>query len=57
MITTIAGTGQPESTGDDGPAAQAGIWRPVDLGIDASGRLVVSELGHSHRVRVIELAP
>jgi sugar lactone lactonase YvrE len=57
IITTVAGTGQPESTGDGGPPATAGVWRPVDLGLDPAGRLIVSELGHSHRVRVIEGLP
>jgi sugar lactone lactonase YvrE len=57
VITTIAGTGQPESTGDGGPPAQAGVWRPVDLGIDPAGHLLISELGHSHRVRLLETRP
>jgi sugar lactone lactonase YvrE len=57
IITTVAGNGQPESTGDGGPAAMAGVWRPVDLGLDPAGSLIVSELGHSHRVRLIEGLP
>jgi len=57
VISTIAGNGQPESTGDGGPAALAGVWRPVDLGIDSANRLIVSELGHSHRVRLLETRP
>lgn len=57
VITTIAGNGQPESAGDGGPAALAGVWRPVDLGIDATNRLVISELGHSHRIRLLDTHP
>ena len=41
MITTVAGTGRPGRAGDGGPATQAEIVHPVDLGFDAAGNLYI----------------
>lgn len=41
--TNWAGTGQPESSGDLGSAAAAGLLMPQDVTIDRSGRLYVTE--------------
>ncbi len=52
MISTIAGTGQPGSLGDNGPAIQAQLNGPLDVAIDGSGNLFVAEY-NGHRVREI----
>lgn len=51
-ITTIAGTGVPAHTGDNGPAASAALWSPQALAFDPAGNLYVAESGDSE-VRVI----
>jgi DNA-binding beta-propeller fold protein YncE len=55
-IATVAGTGVPGFAGDEGPASQAQLDRPLALKATADGRtLFVSEEGN-HRVRAILLA-
>jgi hypothetical protein len=39
IISTIAGTGVEDGTGDGGPATSAAIYTPVDLAINASGEI------------------
>lgn len=51
-ITTIAGTGRDESTGDNGAAASAGLRYITGLAIDAQNNVYLSEQG-SNRVRRI----
>jgi len=51
-ITTFAGSGSPTSSGDGGPALQAGFNDPDALEIDGAGNLYVSEVT-GHRVRRI----
>jgi serine/threonine protein kinase, bacterial len=53
-ITTIAGNGTQDSTGDGGPAALAEFRYPVDVALDRSGNLYVAE-GSGCRVRKIDL--
>lgn len=54
IIRTIAGSGQPGSTGDGGPALQALLNNPVRLRYDdATGDLYVSDKGN-HRIRRID---
>ena len=53
IIATIAGTGEPYSGGDGGPATEAQIAFPVAVALDAAGNLYVAE-GRSHRVRRID---
>jgi uncharacterized protein (TIGR03437 family) len=45
IITTFAGTGQPGSTGDAGPAASATLFLPTDVAVDRSGGLYIADLG------------
>lgn len=52
-ITTIAGNGTQDSTGDGGPAAQAQFRFPVDIAIDRSGNIYVAE-AEGRRVRKID---
>ncbi len=53
IITTIAGTGYGAGTlsggytGDNGPATNAELSRPLDLAFDASGNMYIAELGNS----------
>ena len=46
-ITTVAGTGAGDPSGDGGPAATAGVPRPTGLALAADGTLYVSDLAHS----------
>jgi sugar lactone lactonase YvrE len=54
MITTIAGTGQPGSGGDGGPAVNAQLNNPFGVAMDSSGNIYVSEVT-GNRVRKITL--
>lgn len=55
QISTIAGTGRPESTGDGGPAAVAALVEPNDVDVDPDGRrLFIADVA-GHRVRLVEL--
>jgi cysteine-rich repeat protein len=49
-ITTVAGTGAIESTGDGLPAAEAGLSNPGAVLLDAAGRLYISD-SYGHRIR------
>ena len=43
IITTVAGNGQPGSTGDGGSARAATIYQPLRLAVDAAGNLFFVE--------------
>jgi sugar lactone lactonase YvrE len=53
IITTVAGTGVPDSSGDGGPSQSADINFPNDLAFDSQGNLFVSEEA-GHRIRRID---
>jgi NHL repeat len=55
VIHTIAGTGQPGYSGDDGPAPQAQLQEPNDIALDSHGRAFIADV-RDHRVRVVDLA-
>src|SRR5438445_4093896 len=56
VITTLAGTGEAAYSGDDGPAARAGLAEPNGLAFDAAQRqLYITDVA-DHRVRVVDLA-
>jgi sugar lactone lactonase YvrE len=55
-ITTIAGNGIPENTGDGGPATAAALGEPFGLAIDTSDHLYVSETGGGPAPRVRRVA-
>lgn len=54
VITTVAGSGTAEYSGDGGPATSAEINMPYELAIDGSGNLIFTDLGN-HRVRKVSL--
>jgi uncharacterized protein (TIGR03437 family) len=45
-VTTIAGTGSPGYSGDDGPALSAQFNQPADVVVDPSGAIFVADLGN-----------
>jgi serine/threonine-protein kinase len=51
-ITTIAGTGEPGSSGDGGPAVQATFSDPRYLAVDSAGNVYVADT-NNERVRRI----
>jgi hypothetical protein len=45
IIRTVAGNGSAQTSGDDGPGAQAGVPFPTGLAVDAFGNALVSTNG------------
>lgn len=54
VISTLAGKGVPQFSGDGGPAKEAGLWWPRALAIAPGGRLLVGDTLNM-RVRSINL--
>ncbi len=52
IITTIAGTGDRDSSGDGGPGVAAGLHTPHDVAVDRSGNVFIAEFG-GQRIRMI----
>jgi RHS repeat-associated protein len=50
IITTIAGNGQWYTSGDGGPATQAGVGSPVAVAVDQAGNVYIAG---DHRVRKV----
>lgn len=55
VITTIAGTGVPGSSGDNGPATSAQLNIPSGLALDGSGNLYIADQ-LNHRIRKMALS-
>ena len=55
IISTLAGTGAPGFSGDDGPAPQAQLRQPHSIALDPDGGLLICDVGN-HRVRRVHLA-
>jgi DNA-binding beta-propeller fold protein YncE len=56
IVTTFAGNGSSGFSGDDGPAARAGMVEPNGLALDPlQTRLFIADVA-DHRVRVVDLA-
>ncbi|MBX2907120.1 MAG: Ig-like domain-containing protein [Taibaiella sp.] len=53
IISTVAGTGVPGTTGDGGPATAARIFYPFGMDFDATGNLYLVE-AEGNRVRMID---
>jgi len=47
VITRVAGTGTPGSTGDDGPATDAEVNRPEGVAVTADGGFVIADTANS----------
>jgi DNA-binding beta-propeller fold protein YncE len=54
-ISTIAGTGVAGFSGDGGPASRAQLRQPHSIAVDASGRLLICDVGN-HRIRQVDLS-
>ena len=52
-ITTIAGTGLSDYSGDGGPATDAAMGSPIGLALDSAGNLYVADQAN-HRVRMVD---
>ena len=52
IITTVAGNGIEEFSGDGGAATSAGIFNPADIALDADGNLFISDPGNQRIRRV-----
>lgn len=52
IISTIAGDGTPEFSGDGGPATRASLNRPHGVAVDASGNLFISD-GQNGLIRMV----
>ncbi|ETX00590.1 MAG: hypothetical protein ETSY1_10720 [Candidatus Entotheonella factor] len=55
VITTIAGTGEPGSSGDGGPGTQAQLHEPNDCFLDGHGGLLIADV-QDQRIRRLDLA-
>jgi len=51
-MTTVAGNGKREFSGDGGPATQAGLAGPNDMVLDDAGNLIIADSGHD-RIRKV----
>ncbi len=57
LISTVAGNGTFEFTGDGGPATQAGVGGPLGLAFDAAGNLYIADNGpFVDRIRKVDAA-
>lgn len=58
VITTVAGNGQPGSTGDGGKAAAAEIYQPTRLAVDTAGNVFFVETANPAnvpRIRMVDI--
>jgi cysteine-rich repeat protein len=55
IITTLVGTGEQGYTGDEGPAADARLGRPLGLSMDATSNLLIAD-AMNDSVRRVDLA-
>src|SRR5437016_10578151 len=54
IITTVAGTGEPGSSGDGGPGPQAQLREPNDCFLDGKGGLLIADI-QDQRIRRLDL--
>jgi uncharacterized protein (TIGR03437 family) len=52
VITTVAGNGTPGFSGDNGPAASAGLSAPIGLALDSAGNLYIADRNNG-RIRKV----
>jgi RHS repeat-associated protein len=53
IITTVAGNGGQNSSGDDGPATSAKLYNPIGVAVDTAGNLFITNY-RIHRVRKVD---
>ena len=53
-ISTVAGTGKPGFSGDEGPAMKAELRQPHSIQFDPEGDLYICDIGN-HRIRRVEM--
>ena len=53
IITTVAGNGEPDSSGDGGPATRASLFNPTRIAMDAAGSLFIADSGNN-RIRKVD---
>jgi sugar lactone lactonase YvrE len=57
LITTVAGSDKPDSSGDGGPATEAGLENPTSVAVNGKGDLFISQAGggaKSHPIRQVD---
>jgi len=52
IITTVAGKATAGSSGDGGAATNAGLWEPIGVAVDATGNLLIADIGNNRIRRV-----
>lgn len=52
-ITTVAGNGDNDFSGDGGPATQASLWFPENLAVDTSGNFFIAD-SNNNRIRRVD---
>jgi hypothetical protein len=52
IISTVAGNGRPEFSGDGGPATNAALYFATDVGLDAAGNLYIADYDN-YRIRKV----
>jgi trimeric autotransporter adhesin len=55
IITTVAGNGTQNYSGDGGPATSAALWTPTGVALDSAGNLYIADFGN-HRIRKVAAA-
>jgi len=55
IITTVAGNGTQNYSGDGGPATSAALWSPTGVALDGAGNLYIADFGN-HRIRKVNAA-
>lgn len=55
IITTVAGNGNPDFTGDSGLATQASLNKPLAIAVDAADNLYIADAGNA-RIRRVDAA-
>ena len=55
IITTVAGNGTQNYSGDGGAATSAALWSPTGVALDSAGNLYIADFGN-HRIRKVAAA-
>lgn len=54
-ISTLAGTGSPAFSGDQGAAAEASLFEPFGVAVDSAGNLFIADTSN-HRIRKVDIS-